>query len=415
MNDKAAGQNWAASEPTLFEASLGTDGTSPVPLARPVAGAGLPSAGARPAAGVSSPLVGANRTATLIGPIGPVAIEPRKPSALAVGDVVAERYRVESVIGAGGMGIVYEAKHLGLGTKVALKVVRPDIAQNSSVWKRFAREARALGALHNKHVVRVHDAGTLPSGLRYLVMELLAGTDLRRLLQESGPMPIARAVDYVLQVCSALGDAHRLHIIHRDIKPENIFLARFRACEPTIKLLDFGVARFLDDAGQLTMPGSGVGSPRYLSPEQVQTPNAIDQRSDLWGVGLLLYELLTGLSPFAGLNTAQVCLAICQGPIPAVDSLRRDIPAGLVRVIQRCLEIDVARRFASADELSAALEPFSSRHVPREGGGGAAGGGPSSRRSRGGSGDAGRGGKRSRAHWREMVPAWFGASSPDAS
>ena len=175
-------------------------------------------------------------------------------------------------------------------------------------------------------------------------------------------MPAARAVDYVLQVCSALGDAHRLHIIHRDVKPENIFLARYRAAEPTIKLLDFGVARFLDEGGQLTMPGSGVGSPRYLSPEQVQTPNAIDQRSDLWGVGLLLYELLTGLSPFAGMNTAQMCLAICRGPIPALDSLRRDLPAGLVRAIGRCLEIDPARRVGSADELSAALEPYSSRH-----------------------------------------------------
>ena len=159
------------------------------------------------------------------------------------------------------------------------------------------------------------------------------------------------------------------------------------------------------------MPGSGVGSPRYLSPEQVQTPNTIDQRSDLWGVGLLLYELLTGLSPFAGLNTAQICLAICQGPIPPVDSLRRDIPAGLVRVIGRCLEIDAARRFASADELSAALEPFSSRHLPHEGGGGAAGGGPSSRRSRRGRADASPGGKRSRAQWRELVPAWFGSSA----
>jgi eukaryotic-like serine/threonine-protein kinase len=392
MNEKAAGQKWAASEPTMFEASLGTDGiTPPVPLARP--------------------MVGQSRTATLIGPISAAPLEPRvKTSALALGDIVAERYQVEAVIGAGGMGIVYEAKHLGLGTKVALKVIRPDIAQNSSLWKRFAREARALGALHNKHVVRVHDAGTLPSGLRYLVMELLAGTDLRRLLQDGGPMPVARAVDYVLQVCSALGDAHRLHIIHRDIKPENIFLAKFRACEPTIKLLDFGVARFLDDGGQLTMPGAGVGSPRYLSPEQVQTPNAIDQRSDLWGVGLLLYELLTGLSPFAGMNTAQVCLAICKGPIPPVDALRPELPPGLVRVIHRCLEIDPNRRFASADELSAALEPFSSRHLPEEGGGGS-GGAKSGRRPRGGSAAPSRRGKIARAHWRELVPAWFGASS----
>ena len=356
-SDKAA-PNWAASEPTQFELSIGTDGTPPVPLARIAATPALP---------LTRSIASPGRTATLIGPLSPAPVPITRsatpPSPLALGDVVAERYRIEAVIGSGGMGIVYEAKHVSLGTKVAVKVIRPDIAQNSSLWKRFAREARALAALHNKHVVRVHDAGTLPSGLRYLVMELLIGTDLRRLLQEAGPMPAARAVDYVLQVCSALGDAHRLHIIHRDVKPENIFLARYRAAEPTIKLLDFGVARFLDEGGQLTMPGSGVGSPRYLSPEQVQTPNAIDQRSDLWGVGLLLYELLTGLSPFAGMNTAQMCLAICRGPIPAIESLRRDLPAGLVRAIRSCLEIDPAQRVASADELSAALEPYSSRHV----------------------------------------------------
>jgi serine/threonine-protein kinase len=212
-------------------------------------------------------------------------------------------------------------------------------------------------------VVRVHDAGTLPSGLRYLVMELLDGTDLRRLLVARGALKAPEAVDHVLQVCSALGDAHRLHIIHRDIKPENIFLARFRACEPTIKLLDFGVARFLDDKGQLTVPGRGVGSPRYLSPEQLQNPGNADQRSDIWGVGLLLYELITGRSPFEGMNTAQICVRICQGPIPPIQDACPGLSSELSAVIMRCLEIDPARRFQSADELSAALERFSSRHL----------------------------------------------------
>jgi eukaryotic-like serine/threonine-protein kinase len=395
-HDTAASPTWAASEPTRFEFSIGTDGTPPVPLTRPIAGSG--------------------RTATLVGPLSPAPSPPPEsratPYALAIGDVVAERYRIESVLGAGGMGIVFKAQHLGLGTHVAIKVIRPDIAQNSSLWRRFSREARALAALHNQHVVRVHDAGTLPSGLRYLVMELLVGTDLRRTLQEGGPLPVTRAVDYVLQVCSALGDAHRLNIIHRDIKPENIFIARFRAGEPAVKLLDFGVARFLDDRGQLTVPGRGVGSPRYLSPEQVQTPNAIDQRSDLWGVGLLLYELLTGLSPFAGMNTAQICIAICQGPIPPIEALRRDLPTGLVQVLRRCLEIDSRRRFGSADELSAALEPFSSRHVELGGGGGGGGGASGS----GPRGDpqkpAGkRGAGQVCAPWRELVPRWLGGSA----
>ncbi|HTV24593.1 MAG TPA: serine/threonine-protein kinase [Polyangiaceae bacterium] len=326
-----------------------SEGTPPLPLARPAIRSGV----------------------TQLGP-GVVAVAPVDEAKMAefiqrttlhAGDIVADRYRVGPAIGAGGMGVVYKAQHIELGTWVAIKVIRPDIAQNSSLWRRFAREARALAALHNKHVVRVHDAGTLPSGLRYLVMELLDGTDLRRWLSEYGMMPVPEAVDYALQVCSALGDAHRLHIIHRDIKPENIFLARFRASEPTIKLLDFGVARFLDDAGQLTVPARGMGSPRYLSPEQLQNPGSADQRSDLWGVGLLLYELISGLSPFHEMNTAQVCLTIVQGPIPSIDIRCPNLPPALSAAIMRCLEIDPARRFQSADELIAALEPFSSRHI----------------------------------------------------
>lgn len=287
--------------------------------------------------------------------------------ALVQGEIVAERYRLGPVIGAGGMGIVYKAQHLELGTWVAFKVIRPDIARNSSIWRRFSREARALAALHNKNVVRVHDAGTLESGLRYLVMELLEGIDLRRLLQKEGPLQVNRAVDYVIQVCSALGDAHRLHIIHRDVKPENIFLAQYRACEPTIKLLDFGVALFLDDKGQLTVPGRGVGSPHYLSPEQMQNPSGVDQRSDLWAVGLLMYELLTGRSPFQGMNAAQICLKITQGPMPSLAESRADLPPRLCAAIQRCLEVDPARRPQSADELIATLEPFSSRHAAASG------------------------------------------------
>lgn len=340
-----------------------------------------------------------------------------KRTALVTGDVVAERYRIGPVIGAGGMGIVYKAKHIELGTWAAIKVIRPDIAQNSSLWRRFAREARALAALHNKHVVRVHDAGTLSSGLRYLVMELLDGTDLRRLLTERGALPVPEAVDYALSVCSALGDAHRLHIIHRDIKPENIFLARFRASEPTIKLLDFGVARFLDDAGQLTVPGRGIGSPRYLSPEQLQNPGSADQRSDLWGVGLLLYELISGRSPFDGMNTAQVCLTIAQGPIASVHSACPHLPTALSAAIMRCLELDPARRFQTADELIAALEPFSSRHStakpplgpspskPQQAKGSSAGAGSPD-------GPAAAGAAKVKRRWSGFVPRWLCCSHP---
>ena len=165
-----------------------------------------------------------------------------------------------------------------------------------------------------------------------------------------------------MQVCSALGDAHRLNIIHRDVKPENIFLANVRGSDPTVKLLDFGVALFLEDAGQLTVPGRGVGSPQYLSPEQMRNPSGVDQRSDLWSVGLLLYELIAGVSPFHGLNPAQTCLMISKGPVPRIDEIHPDVPEALSRVIQHCLELDPTRRPQSADELARALEQFSSCH-----------------------------------------------------
>jgi serine/threonine-protein kinase len=282
---------------------------------------------------------------------------------LAEGELVSDRYRIGPIIGSGGMGIIYKAQHIELGTSVALKVIRPDIARNGSVWRRFAREARALGALHNRHVVRVHDAGTLESGLRYLVMELLYGTDLRRLLQSEGSLQIERAADYVSQVCSALGDAHQLNIIHRDVKPENIFLAQPRTGEPMIKLLDFGVALFLDDAGQLTIPGRNVGSPHYLSPEQMKNPSGVDQRSDIWAIGLLMFELLAGRSPFYGLNAAQICLKISRGPMPTIADVLPHVPFDLARVLQGCLSLDPARRPQSAAELMAALEPFSRRYA----------------------------------------------------
>jgi serine/threonine protein kinase len=280
------------------------------------------------------------------------------------GALVAERYQVGLMLGAGSSGVVYEARHIGLNRPVALKVIRPDIARDSSVWRRFSREARVLAALHNKHVVRILDTGSLDSGLTYFVMDRLQGTDLRRLLQVEGALPPQRAVDYVIPVCSALADAHRLNIIHRDIKPENIFLAEIRACEPTIKLLDFGVALFLDDAAQCTLPAPGMGPPFYLSPEQLVDPRAVDGRTDIWAVGLLLYELLAGRSPLSGLDISQMYLKIVQGPMPRIEAACPGLPVELAAAVNRCLQIDPAERPQSADELISALEPFCSRHAP---------------------------------------------------
>jgi serine/threonine protein kinase len=168
-------------------------------------------------------------------------------------------------------------------------------------------------------------------------------------------------------VCSVLGDAHRLGIVHRNVRPENVFLARTRATEPVVKLLDFGVALFLSEPGSLTIPGWGCVSPMYLSPEQLRNPNAVDARSDLWSVGLLLFEALIGRSPFASFDNVQILRALTEGPVPLLPLTCSVVPAGLATLVQRCLECDPDRRPQSADEVMRALEPFSSRPGHRAG------------------------------------------------
>lgn len=283
---------------------------------------------------------------------------------LAPGARVAGRYEVGPIFAVGGMGVVYKARHIELGQLVALKVLRPDMARNGAIWRRFSREARALSALHNKHVVRVHDAGTLRSGLRYVVMELLTGCTLRALLQETGALRAPQAVDYAIQVCSALGDAHRAHIVHRDIRPEHVFLANYAASDPCVKLIDFGMALFLDDAGQNTLTGRSPVSPDYVSPEQLRDPRQVDARSDLWSVGMLLYEMLTGGTPWRDLNRAQIALHIARGAVPPITHALPGLAPRLAATILRCLDVDPGRRPQSADDLCRLLEPFSSRHWP---------------------------------------------------
>lgn len=294
---------------------------------------------------------------------GSADADPSRQLILAPGERVAEHYEVGPIIGAGATGIVYKARHVELGQLVALKVIRPDIAQDSSLWRRFSREARALAALHNKHVVRVHDAGTLETGLRYLVMELLVGCSLRAALSKGSAFTQPQIVDYAIQICSALADAHRASIVHRDIRPENIFLAQYRATEPTLKLLDFGMAIILDDKGLLTATGRAGATPEYLAPEQLRDPRAANAQSDLWAVGMLMYELLAGRAPLHGLNAAQSFARLASGSLPRIESACFGLPPQLADLIHRCLELDPARRPRDADELCLALEPFSSRHA----------------------------------------------------
>lgn len=287
-----------------------------------------------------------------------------EPLILAPGALVAERYEVGPIIGAGALGIVYKARQVGLERLVALKVIRPDAARNAAAMRHFAREARALSALHNEHIVRVHDAGTLGSGLPYLVMELLEGSTLRGVL-DSGPLPPWLAVDVALQVCSGLADAHRADIIHRDVRPENVFLARYSGNTGAVaKLLDFGMAIFAQDAGSCTKTRRGHAVPDYLSPEQLIDAYAVDARSDLWVIGVLLYEMIAGVTPFAGSNTLQTCLHIAEGAMRPLDASCPAVQA-IVPVIQHCLQVDPARRPESADALGLELEQLQRQLRPR--------------------------------------------------
>jgi serine/threonine-protein kinase len=286
------------------------------------------------------------------------------------GQIIAGRYVVGSLLGASPRGTVYRAKQARLGFAVALQVLSPELVSHLT-WRRFARELEALGALQNQHVVRVHDAGTLPSGARFIITEQLEGDDLATCLRKHGPLPLDKAADYVCRVCSVLADAHRLGIVHRNVRPENVFLARSRATEPVVKLLDFGVSLFLSEPGSLTIPGCGCVLPAYLSPEQLRNPNAVDARSDLWAIGLLLFEVLMGRSPFASFDNVQILRALTEGPVPLLPLTCSVVPAGVAAVVKHCLEREPDRRPQSADEIIRALEPFSSRPGRRRGAGAA--------------------------------------------
>ena len=282
------------------------------------------------------------------------------------GDVIASKYRVEGVVGTGGMGMVLSALHLRLGQSVAIKVLTMagiSEARRNEAQARFLREAQAAAGLTSDHVVRVFDVGTLDSGVPYMVMELLAGSDLGQLLEREGPLPLDRAVDYVAQACDAIAEAHAHGIVHRDLKPSNLFLARKKDGRTTVKVLDFGISKAIvggDDPldGNLTATRSVVGSPYYMSPEQVRDAKRVDTRTDVWSLGMILYELLIGAPAFDAETLPGICAAIVADPPPPIRMTRRDVPIELEGVILRCLEKNPALRFQTVEELQQALIPF---------------------------------------------------------
>jgi serine/threonine-protein kinase len=282
------------------------------------------------------------------------------------GDVIADKYRVENVVGSGGMGIVVAARHMQLGQQVAIKLLRMsglEPERQVEARARFLREGQAAAALSSDHVVRIHDVGTLESGAPFMVMELLRGDDLANVIERQGPAPVAVAVDYIIQACSAVAEAHAAGIVHRDLKPSNLFVCTRADDRVTVKVLDFGISKAVAGSqnnfdGNLTETRSVVGSPYYMSPEQVRDAKRVDGRSDIWSLGTILYELLTAETPFDADTFPGICAAIAADTPRPLREVRPNTPAGLDQIVSKCLEKNPDKRFQTIGELVKALAPF---------------------------------------------------------
>lgn len=283
----------------------------------------------------------------------------------APGTLIGDRYRVEHLLGRGGMGAVFAGRHLELHERVAIKFLHKEHAAHAD---RFFREARAASRIRSEHVVRIFDVGRLPTGEPYIVMEYLEGGDLGERLEKSGVLDLASAADILIDVCQALAHAHALGIVHRDLKPPNIYLAREVSGDHCVKLLDFGVAK-VPDAGSLTRTTTLLGSPVYMSPEQLMGARGVDARSDIWSLGIVLYELLTSVLPFEGDSIVHQGILVREKSTPPVTALRPELPAEIDQVIARCLGKEARDRYQDVAELAAALAPFASEanraSVPR--------------------------------------------------
>ncbi len=280
------------------------------------------------------------------------------------GEVLAGRYQLERQLGAGGMGLVYAATHLELGRRVAIKLLRAESGANASVTARFLLEARATARLNGPHVAKVLDIGRLDEHTPYLVMEYLEGSNLQELLVQQGPLPVPQSVDYLMDACEALAEAHRASIVHRDLKPANLFLTRDAYGDPSIKVLDFGISKFLEPSGDgalgLTDSRALMGSPVYMSPEQMRSARDVDHRTDIWSLGAVLFELLTGRAVWTGQSLSELCAQVARDPAPNVCEFCPQATAELSTIIARCLQKDVALRFQQVTDLALALERFAS-------------------------------------------------------
>jgi serine/threonine-protein kinase len=274
------------------------------------------------------------------------------------GSKLGGKYALERVIGQGGMAVVYEATHLRLRQRVAIKVLVPKIAEIAEIVHRFEREARALVQLHGPNVAHVIDVDTTPEGLPYIVMELLDGHDLaQEIAERKGDFPIEEAVGYVLQACAAMAEAHALGIVHRDLKPANLFLTGAPP-DRLVKVLDFGVSKLLEGDTNMTETEAVLGTPVYMSPEQIEAAKGVDGRADVWSLGVILYELLTFELPFGGRTASQALTSVMVDAPKPLRSRRPDAPRELVAIVMRALSKDPDKRYQDVTELAKALAPF---------------------------------------------------------
>jgi tRNA A-37 threonylcarbamoyl transferase component Bud32 len=289
------------------------------------------------------------------------------------GDILAGKYRVERVLGVGGMGVVVAATHLDLDQKVALKFLLPAALAHPEMVERFAREARTVAKIRSQHVVRVIDTGKMEDGTPFMVMEYLEGKDLSELLLECETagthLPLEAAVDHVLEACEAMAEAHAAGIVHRDLKPANLFLARQADRRSIVKVLDFGISKLVDPASQqLTRTATMMGSAHYMSPEQLTSSKHVDARADIWALGVILYELVAGERPYEAETMPEIVARILGNTPRPLAELRPEVPPALAATIARCLASAPDQRFASVAELATALAPFASDVARAEGG-----------------------------------------------
>ena len=281
-----------------------------------------------------------------------------------VGKILGGKYRLVRLLGAGGMGEVYEAQHELIGRRFAIKFLHPQLASNSEVVARLQREAQAAGGLENENIAAVVDAGTADDGAPYLVMEYLDGEDLAHLLMRGGALPLSRAMFIMIQACRGLAAAHSRGIVHRDLKPENLYICRRNDASDLVKVLDFGIAKLhTGRSTSLTQTGTTMGTPYYMSLEQARGAKDVDHRTDIYALGVILYEMLGGAKPHPGESyNAILYHVLTQEPAP-LDSMRPDLPPGVSAIIQKAMAREPGDRYASVAEFMEALIPFSGRSV----------------------------------------------------